>query len=445
MPDSDPQAAANAFIREVWGLQGAAYVVLAMRYVAHLIFKNRFAWDDVLMLLATLVYTAESVAAYYVVAFWKGLANNGMTPEQREALDPSSLEWELRVNGSKTHVIGLLLYTTVLWLLKGCWVVYYMRLTDGVRDKQRIVFWAAIIMPATYVSCLLVAFLKCIPFDKQWQIYPEPPNSCMPAVSFIQTIYVMVMNTITDFYLMAIPLPMIYKANLPLGKNLSLLVMFSGGLLEMAFGILRAVSILTVGDSDPAQSGYWSVRESFVSFVLTNMPMVYPLFKRFIERSISAASRSENTNALSGSQGYRLGSFHRDGSHPLSKRNKNSNIDPTIETVGGPGEWGSSEECIVEDNKNKGTGPSVSGEELSLQGSDDLDRGPRRRTDIGQYGTGDGVPANVSTTIQGPGGASKGKDAPWRTRNGEIMVTTEISVGGEGGHRRAEDGHLGSR
>lgn len=35
----------------------------------------------------------------------------------------------MRVNGSKTHVIGLLLYATFLWLLKGCWVIYYARLT----------------------------------------------------------------------------------------------------------------------------------------------------------------------------------------------------------------------------------------------------------------------------------------------------------------------------
>lgn len=69
------------------------------------------------------------MAAYFVVAYWKGLANNGMTDEQRAALDPSSVEWDLRVNGSKTHVIGLLLYETLPWLLKGCWIFYYERLT----------------------------------------------------------------------------------------------------------------------------------------------------------------------------------------------------------------------------------------------------------------------------------------------------------------------------
>lgn len=78
-----------------------------------------------------MVYTAESAAAYYVVAYWKGFANNGMSDQDRLELDPGSEEWVLRVNGSKTHVVGLLLYTTLLWLLKGCWVVYYLRLTYG--------------------------------------------------------------------------------------------------------------------------------------------------------------------------------------------------------------------------------------------------------------------------------------------------------------------------
>lgn len=47
-------------------------------------------------------------------------------------------------------------------------------LSDGVHKMKRIIFWAYIIMPVTYVSCLLVAFFKCIPFDHQWQINPNP-------------------------------------------------------------------------------------------------------------------------------------------------------------------------------------------------------------------------------------------------------------------------------
>ena len=68
----------------------------------------------------------------------------------------------------------------------------------------------------------------------------------MPAISYIQTIFVMVMNILTDFYLMAIPVPMVWRSHLPWRKKITLTLMFSGGLLEMAFGILRCVSILTV-------------------------------------------------------------------------------------------------------------------------------------------------------------------------------------------------------
>ncbi|KAL2878316.1 hypothetical protein SGCOL_006285 [Colletotrichum sp. CLE4] len=223
---------------------------------------------------------------------------------------------------------------------------------------KRVIFWAMIIMPITYVACLLVAFMKCIPFQNQWQINPSPGNSCMPAVSVLQTTFVMAMNTVTDFYLMAIPLPMVWKSHLPWRKKVTLMIMFSGGFLEMTFGILRCVSILTVGDTDPAQSGYWSVRESFVSVVLTNMPMVYPLFKSVIDKSRNASTNK--SGAMGDSQGYRLGSYPgKQGprSHPLSIPNETT--------------WGS-DEHIVSSSVEKNI---AGGEEASI-GSTDKPQSP---------------------------------------------------------------------
>ncbi|KAI1496212.1 hypothetical protein F5X99DRAFT_401083 [Biscogniauxia marginata] len=398
MSSSDAEHQANLFIQEVWGLQGTAYLVVALRYFSKLktVGWRNFSWDDSLMFLAVLVYTAESVMAYLVVAYWKGLANNAMTDEQRASLDPQSEEWYLRVSGSKTHVVGLLLYTTLLWLLKACWLVYYARLTNGVnndtlRGKIR---WGAIIMATTYISCLLVAFLKCIPFDHQWQINPAPSNNCMPAISTLQTVFVMVMNTTTDFYLMAIPLPVVWEAHLPLKKKLALLVMFSGGVLEMVFGILRCVSILTKGDIDPAQSGYWSVRESFVSVVTTNLPVVYPLFKSLIDKGRSA-SRSKATNT-SDSRGYRLDSVQGRGvpstKYPFSAPNETA--------------WGSKEQIVVD------TGANSSGEEGSL----DLPKQQARAF----YGD---AKSNAAVTA-----TAEGTGRPRRSTGNKIVVTTEYTV-----------------
>ena len=75
------------------------------------------------------VYGLETGAAYSVGAHFMGLANNSMTPEQRETLSPESQEFHLRVGGSKLQLIGWSLYTLLLWTLKTCVCIYYWRMT----------------------------------------------------------------------------------------------------------------------------------------------------------------------------------------------------------------------------------------------------------------------------------------------------------------------------
>lgn len=76
-----------------------------------------------------MVYALETAAAYNVGAMFRGLANNGMTDEQRRTLVVGSPEWNMRVGGSKIQLIGWSLYTLLLWLLKACMAVFYSRLT----------------------------------------------------------------------------------------------------------------------------------------------------------------------------------------------------------------------------------------------------------------------------------------------------------------------------
>lgn len=257
---------------------------------------------------------------------------------------------------------------------------------------------------------------------------------------------------------------MVWSTSLPWKKKVSLLIMFSGAFLEMAFGILRAVSVLTVcivtyplpaksvmylltapfqvGNTDPAQSGYWSIRESFVCFALTNMPMVYPLFKRFIEKSVIFSS-SNQTSGLGESQGYRLGSYNQSGTGQGSRKAKNSHIDPTLETVADNGEsrWGSKEH-IVQENPNKGAGSSGSDED-SLEG---MGVSARIGSPGNAYGMGHAATANRATGVHNPESVVQG--GKWRSGSRQIMVTTEYSISHEGEAaqrpRPAESSRLGT-
>ncbi len=47
---------------------------------------------------------------------------------------------------------------------------------------------AYIIMPTTYIACLLVAFLKCIPFSRQWQINPDPGSELCPCIANLRSL-----------------------------------------------------------------------------------------------------------------------------------------------------------------------------------------------------------------------------------------------------------------
>jgi hypothetical protein len=70
----------------------------------------------------------ETCAAYTVVALFHGLANNGMTDEQRRTLTPDDPEWIMRIDGSKTQLVGWNLYVLLLWSLKTCMAIFYSRL-----------------------------------------------------------------------------------------------------------------------------------------------------------------------------------------------------------------------------------------------------------------------------------------------------------------------------
>lgn len=77
--------------------------------------------------------------------------------------------------------------------------------------------------------------------------------------------------------------------------------------------------LLQVGDSDPAQSGYWSVRESFVSYVLTNLPVVYPLIRGVVEKGRTSLSKSNGASGAKSGMASNNGAYHLD-SYPGYKR-----------------------------------------------------------------------------------------------------------------------------
>lgn len=168
-----------------------------------------------------------------------------MTDEQRRLLDPASEEYRLRVNGSKTQVMGWSTYTFLLWIIKAAMCTFYLRLTDGLNYRTRI-YIGFVLIVATWLAVLFSILFGCFPLEKNWQIYPDPGNFCQPAISRIDIYVTVVLNVVTDLYLMSIPIPMLWQSRLPPAKKIGLMILFSGGAFVTMAGILRCVLIVTV-------------------------------------------------------------------------------------------------------------------------------------------------------------------------------------------------------
>jgi len=168
--------------------------------------------------------------------------------------------------------------------LKLCLTIFYSRLISGLVELERRVKIGYVLLGVTYAATELSVLLGCHPFKKNWQIYPDPGNACQPSISKIDCYVTVILNVLTDIYLLTIPIPMLWRANLSKKRKASLLVIFCGGILVMMCGILRCAIIIRSPVTGAQAAGSWACRETFVAVVIGNIPLIYPVASRELNK-----------------------------------------------------------------------------------------------------------------------------------------------------------------
>lgn len=203
----------------------------------------------------------------------------------------------------------------------------------------------------------------------------DPVDVCQPAISKIDIYVTVILNVLTDLFLMSIPLPMLWQAKLPGKQKYFLLIMFSGGIFVMMAGILRCALILADPLTGAQAAGSWAVRETFVAVLIGNLPMIFPLARKWLAAVCPGwVGTGSNSSPV----------YERQlESHRLKRRTGGSGGEKSIGTTMGLSE---SEERIVGIVKN--------GEGIGVTIQRDIELGPRheRFQTLGSvdvaYGTG---------------------------------------------------------
>ncbi|KAF5970074.1 integral membrane protein PTH11 [Fusarium bulbicola] len=289
----------TSFAAEAFTLLFIGISVIGLRTFARIrqVGVRNFEADDYLMLLAIIPYTIETALAYTVGANYYGLTNSGMTDEERKALSPDSEEFRWRVGGSKIQIAGWTTYATVLWVIKSALCAFYFRLTAGLTGYKTRIYIGFGFIASTYIAIVCCILFSCQPFNRFWQIYPDPGNFCHPALSKLYIFIIVSLNILTDIYLLAIPIPMLWGARIPKVKKYGLLVLFSGAVFVMVAGLLRCILILKNPKTGPEEGASWAVRESFVAVVTANLPSTWGWMRQKLKPIFGSLLSSNNASS----------------------------------------------------------------------------------------------------------------------------------------------------
>ncbi|KAH6658339.1 hypothetical protein BKA67DRAFT_656537 [Truncatella angustata] len=359
--DEAATAANRAFNIQLWTLYAVGMLMTILRTYAQ--WKNvgwrNFHVDDYLIWVAALFYSCQSALAYSIGTFAQSLANNSMTDEQRAALTSNDPEYDLRVLGSKIQVAGWTCYSILIGLLKLSMLIFYIRLTDGLSSRYRMPIWIGFgLVGITIVVSILAIMLSCHPFEGYWQIYPDPGNACQAAISkpIIWTTFSS--NVVTDLYLIAIPLPLLWESRLRMVNKIVASIVLGAGIFVLVCAALKTIFVFEDSANGAQLAGEWGTREAFVAVCTTNLPLIFSLLKKWLKPLFGNVLRSsahtpkynfpDGFQTIGGGNGDSHGRRYRKGG--LSNR--------TVATAGVS--MNGSEERIVTDVKMQNLGIAVS-------------------------------------------------------------------------------------
>ncbi|CAG8899039.1 unnamed protein product [Penicillium egyptiacum] len=151
----------------------------------------------------------------------------------------------------------------------------------------------------------LSGFLFCVPVHAFWSPYEEVRLAqCLPAAPVWYTNAAL--QTFTDLVILVLPMPLLWKLQLPKRQKWEILVVFSLGIFIIGTSSARLYPLsIMVGGGDfteaNAQAALWSSLEANVSIVCICLPPLHPLLSRvfsffFLPRPIRSRASKRHSS-----------------------------------------------------------------------------------------------------------------------------------------------------
>lgn len=113
----------------------------------------------------------------------------------------------------------------------------YLRIFSPSLRTRYLIYFGIPFLGLFYTACLLVEVISCTPRSGETWLEATSSKRCNTDLTLG---YVMAaFNVTSDFYLLAIPIPVVWKLQLPLRKKIGVSAVFMTGLLYVTFGSIN--------------------------------------------------------------------------------------------------------------------------------------------------------------------------------------------------------------
>ncbi|POS83086.1 hypothetical protein EPUL_005601, partial [Erysiphe pulchra] len=232
--------------------------------------------DDYLMILVAALYTTLVICLNIIV-----LGNHTSDVfSEHPIID--------RIQGSKIVVISEQAMLNVIYTIKACMLIIYSRLTLGLQVRKMLRYLAVYVVIG-WIATQIAFFTACRPFSGYWESFSlNSQCTTLERYAIVQGCF----NISSDILMLAIPLPLITKLNVPLKQKSVLLVIFSMGIFVIVAALLTKTFNLT-NLFDPSYV-MWYVREASVAVYVSNLPLIWPLLREWFPTLKAIAPREKS-------------------------------------------------------------------------------------------------------------------------------------------------------
>ncbi|KAI1775621.1 hypothetical protein F4818DRAFT_414395 [Hypoxylon cercidicola] len=238
-----------------------------------------FAMEDGLNL-GAVVFFFGLISVDFVMVFVGGLGHHVNNLQ----------DWHM-VRLMKAIYARQFLYVATLGLVKISIILMFMRIFLAPRFKLVAIAVIALTV-ACVLSTVLVSLLICQPIALNWQTPPMTMGACGDQDAAYLAIGII--DVVNQLAILMLPLPSIIKLGVVKRYKVIMAILFSIGILSLAFGIIRLFTILRIDLANvpvtEVQPTVYGASEAGIAIIVSSCPLLQPVIDRLLSTSLVSGS-----------------------------------------------------------------------------------------------------------------------------------------------------------